>query len=78
MPDFSGEGLVIVGSRCPRDSEPLEYNGNYWCSNSECPYVMPDQPQMRKADRHAFNVAYTLLMQQTGREPDVSALLPEN
>lgn len=76
MPDWSGEGEVIQGSRCPKCGAPLEYNGNYWCSETECSYTMPDQ-RMTKADKHAFNVAYILLMQQTGREPNPDSLYPE-
>lgn len=71
MPDWSGEGVVIVGSRCPVCSFELEYNGNYWCSQRECDYTMPgDEEGMSRADKEAFNAAYTLLMRQTGREPD--------
>lgn len=38
---FGGSGELIPGSRCPRCSSPMEYNGNYWCS--ECPWVLPER-----------------------------------
>jgi len=75
MPEWSGQGRLIPGSRCPKDGKPLEYNGNYWCSNPECDYTMPDYPEMRRADMDAFNVAYVLLMHQTNREPNPKSLM---
>lgn len=67
------EGFLIKGSRCPQCNEPLVYNGNYWCS--ECDYVMPELTgKSRRADKHAFNVAYTLFMQQRGKEPEANVL----
>jgi len=65
---------VIEGSRCPRCNFELEYNGNYWCTQEECDYTMPDVEGMTSDDKQAFNAAYTLLMRQTGREPDPQAL----
>jgi hypothetical protein len=77
MPEWSGEGQLIHGSRCPRCQSELEYNGNYWCSRTECRYVMPGDPErMRRSDKDAFNVAYTLLMHQRGEEPKPEALYP--
>jgi hypothetical protein len=70
MISYGGTGTLIPGSRCPKCGEPLEYNGNYWCS--DCPWVLPEFP--RGADLNAFEVAYVLYMQQTGREPDVSVI----
>jgi hypothetical protein len=67
---FGGSGELIPGSRCPRCSAPMEYNGNYWCS--ECPWVLPERGSRKEKD--AFNVAYVLLMKQHGEEPDISAL----
>jgi hypothetical protein len=67
---FGGTGFLIQGSRCPRCSAPMEYDGNYWCS--ECPWVLPERASREEKD--AFNVAYVLYMQQTGREPKTSAL----
>lgn len=77
MPEWSGDGEVIQGSRCPKCHSALEYNGNYWCSQTACPYAMPGDPEhMRRSDKEAFNVAYTLLMHQRGQEPDPHALMP--
>lgn len=64
-------GILIERSRCPRCHAELEYSGNYMCS--ECPWVLPENPSQKEKD--AFNVAYVLLMEQTGREPDVSDLM---
>ena len=75
MPSWSGEGELIPGSRCPKCHSALEYNGNYWCSESTCSYTMPER--MRRSDKQAFNVAYTLLMRQRGQEPDINSLYPE-
>lgn len=78
MPEWSGEGELIPGSRCPRCNSPLEYNGNYWCSQTKCKYTMPgEENRMRQADKMAFNIAYVLLMQQRGREPDTTVLYQE-
>lgn len=74
MPEWSGDGELIPGSRCPRCHAPLEYNGNYWCSRRDCTYTMPAERMSRK-DKDAFNVAYTLFMQQHGEEPDAGALM---
>lgn len=63
---FGGSGTLIPGSRCPRCSAAMEYNGNYWCS--ECPWVLPERAS--RAEKAAFNVAYVLYMKQTGREQD--------
>jgi hypothetical protein len=35
-----------------------------------------DEERMRRSDKDAFNVAYTLLMQQRGEEPNPDALYP--
>lgn len=72
------QGTLIEGSRCPECHQPLIYNGNYWCS--ECDYVMPElypEPgyKPRQKDIDAFNIAYTLLMQQRGDQPDPKALI---
>jgi predicted nucleic acid-binding Zn ribbon protein len=78
MPKWSGEGRLIPGSRCPKCNHPLEYNGNYWCSQEKCNYTMPGEPErMRQVDKIAFNIAYVLLMQQTGREPNPDSLYRE-
>ena len=66
-------GFLIVGSRCPRCNSEMEYDGNYWCS--DCPWILPEWPRGR--DREAFEVAYVLLMQQTGREPLASVVRKE-
>lgn len=66
-------GFLIVGSRCPKCSSEMEYNGNYWCST--CPWVLAERP--RGAALEAFRVAYTLYMQQTGREPLASVVTRE-
>jgi len=76
MPEWSGEGELILGSRCPKCHSALEYNGNYWCSEPTCSYTMPDYEQMRRSDKQAFNVAYTLLMHQRGQEPKPEAMFP--
>lgn len=75
MPKCSGDGELIRGSRCPKCGSPLEYNGNYWCSESRCSYVMPER--MTRADKQAFNVAYVLLMKQRNQEPLASAIYQE-
>lgn len=77
MPEWSGEGTVIPGSRCPKCNSPLEYNGNYWCSERDCTYTMPDYEHMKRRDKQAFNVAYILYMRQRGQEPKASAILQE-
>ena len=78
MPEWSGEGVLIPGSRCPKCNSPLEYNGNYWCSERACQYTMPgEEDRMRQVDKMAFNIAYVLLMQQRGEEPDTSVLYRE-
>ena len=74
MPEWSGEGELIHGSRCPKCHSELEYNGSYWCSETECSYAMPDDDHMRRSDKQTFNVAYTLLMRQRGREPSAGVL----
>ena len=58
-------GFLIAGSRCPRCSSEVEYDGNYFCSS--CTWVLPEFP--RGKDRDAFHVAYVLYMEQNGREP---------
>lgn len=63
-----GTGTLIRGSRCPRCSAALEYNGNYWCS--ECPWVLPEDGT--RAEKDAFNLAYVLFMVQTGRCDDIN------
>lgn len=69
MPSWSGNPrLLIPGSRCPRCNSPMEYDGNYWCSSVECDWVLPEN--CSGADAEAFKVAYVLLMQQRGEEPD--------
>lgn len=68
---WSKHGELIKGSRCPKCHSPLVYNGNYWCST--CDYIMPS-PCATKKDKHAFDVAYTLLMQQRNKQPDISVL----
>ena len=73
MPACSGDGELIIGSRCPIDSSPLEYNGNYWCSNPSCRYIMPTD-RMSKKDKFAFNVAYILLMEQRNETPSLDAI----
>jgi predicted nucleic acid-binding Zn ribbon protein len=73
MARSSGEGRIIPGSHCPKCNEALEYNGNYWCSDVDCPYIMPAD-RMRGSDKRAFNIAYVLLMQQLGREPRADVL----
>lgn len=65
MSEFSGEGRRIPGSECPRCGDILEYNGNYWCASEGCPWVLPDPCTGR--DQDAFELAYILLMKQTGR-----------
>lgn len=63
-------GFLIVGSRCPKCGEAMEYDGNYWCS--KCPWVLPE---FCVGEEHeAFLVAYVLYMQQTGREPLASVV----
>ena len=74
MPEWSGDGEVIHGSRCPRCHSELEYNGNYWCSEHTCSYTMPDYEVMTRSDKNAFNVAYLLLMRQRGDEPNTDEL----
>lgn len=83
MPAWSGEGEVIPDSHCPLCKEPLEYNGNYWCSNPECEYVMGDLHYGSgapldevMADRRAFNEAYPLLMAQRGEKHNPDSLYP--
>lgn len=66
-PFGQGSGILIEGSRCPRCHSAMEYNGNYWCS--VCPWVLPERGS--RAERDAFNVAYVLLMKQTGRESEI-------
>ena len=68
---FGGTGTLILGSRCPKCGAAMEYNGNYWCS--ECPWILPEHPRTQ-AEKHAFDVAYVLYMQQTGQEPDPRVL----
>lgn len=60
--------MIIKDSRCPKCSSEIEYDGNYWCSDEDCNWVLPDSPRSFE-DKNAFVVAYVLLMQQTGREP---------
>ena len=73
MPKCSGDGELIQGSFCPTCGSQLEYNGNYWCSMPACSYIMPAEG-MRKKDKGAFNLAYSLLMKQRGEEPNPNSL----
>lgn len=63
--------MIIKGSHCPRCSEQIQYNGNYYCTY--CTWALPD-PIVKKEDKHAFNLAYTLLMHQRNEQPDVKNL----
>lgn len=84
MPEWSGDGEVIRGSACcPLCKSDLEYNGNYWCSNTECEYVMGDLGETDGVpfdevmqDRKAFNRAYPMLMKQRGKPHNPDALYP--
>lgn len=62
----------IKGSRCPECFSEIVYDGTYSCS-AECGWYLPD-PTRKREDKHAFNVAYTLLMAERGEQPDVREL----
>lgn len=64
----------IPNTHCPQCYEPITYNGNYFCTDYDrCGWALPDQPTS-KADKLAFNVAYTELMHLRGQEPNVGSL----